>query len=253
MSPSDKPHPALRLYPEIAAGGYARNDGFVDFFQRVRSLVDADSAVLDFGAGRGAWNDDGSPQVFRRLRDLQGVAARVAGVDVDPVVLENESLDDTHLIEPGGTLPFGAQEFDVIIADHVFEHVSREDASAVSSELDRVLKPGGWIAARTPNRWGLIAIAARIVPNRVHVAVLRHLQPGRHAFDVFPTRYAMNTRADLSELFPSPAFTVMTYGHSGTQQYAGRSPLLWRVAGLIDRFTPDRFAPTLMVFIRKNA
>jgi len=242
-----------RLYPEIAAGGYSRHDGFVDFFLRVRSLLDAESTVLDFGAGRGAWTDGELAPLQRELRDLKGHVARVVGVDIDAEVLQNDSLDEVLQIEPGGALPFGDETFDLVLADYVLEHVNRADAPAVAAELARVLKQGGWVAARTPNKWGLIAIAARLVPNRLHVAALKHLQPGgRAAEDVFPTRYAMNTPRDLRRLFPEPEWTVTTYGHVGAQQYAGTSAVAWRLAAFLDRLTPPRFAPTLMVFIRKN-
>lgn len=244
---------AARLYPEIAVGGYSRHDGFVDFFLRVRSLLTAESAVLDFGAGRGAWTDGELAPMQRQLRDLRGDVARVVGVDVDPEVMQNKSLDEVFQVEPGGALPFGDGTFDLVLADHVLEHVDRADAPAVAAELARVLKVGGWIAARTPNKWGLIAIAARLVPNRLHVAVLKRLQPGRPAVDVFPTRYAMNTSRDLRRLFPEPQWTVTTYGHVGAQQYAGTSVGAWKLAAFLDRLTPPRFAPTLMVFVRKDA
>ncbi len=189
----------------------------------------------------------------RQLRDLKGDVARVVGVDVDPEVLQNDSLDEALLIEPGQALPFADEIFDLVLVDHVLEHVERADSHAVAAELGRVLRPGGWIAARTPNKWGLIAIAARLVPNRLHVAVLRRLQPGRLAEDVFPTRYAMNTHRDLQRLFPEPQWSLVTYGHVGSQQYAGTSAFAWRLAAFLDRLTPSRLAPTLMVFVRKNS
>lgn len=240
------------LYPEVIAGGYARNDGFVDFYVRVQSLLTHDSVILDFGAGRGGWNDSDTPQVFRALRDLQSKAAKVVGVDVDPIVLDNKSLDEAHQIDPAGRLPFDDDTFDLVLADYVLEHVDVDDAPLVAAEIGRVLKSGGWLCARTPNRWGLIGIAARVVPNRVHVSTLRRLQPGRQPQDVFPTRYAMNTKRDLDRLFPAPHWTVVTYGFPGVQQYAGASAVMWRTAAVIDRLTPPRMAPTLMVFARKN-
>lgn len=255
-SPGDELSPRqrteLRLYPEMAAGGYSRHDGFVDFFQRVRALLGSNSSVLDFGAGRGSWSLGGLAPLHVQLRDLRGSVARVVGVDIDPVVLQNQTLDETILIEPGDPLPFSDASFDLVLADYVLEHVSRTDAPEVAAELARVIKPDGWLAARTPNRWGLLAITARLVPNRLHVAVLKLLQPHREAVDVFPTRYAMNTRRDLRRLFPEPEWTLVVYGQVGLQQYAGSSPLAWRLAAFIDRLTPPRFAPTLMVFARKN-
>lgn len=45
-------------------------------------------------------------------------------------------------------IPFAAETFDVIICNHVLEHVP-DDAKAMS-ELCRVLKPGGWAILQTP-------------------------------------------------------------------------------------------------------
>jgi 2-polyprenyl-3-methyl-5-hydroxy-6-metoxy-1,4-benzoquinol methylase len=56
--------------------------------------------------------------------------------------------------------PFPNETFDLVVSDSTFEHVS--DAEQVASELDRVLKPGGWICARTPNRHGYVALLNRL-------------------------------------------------------------------------------------------
>src|SRR5690349_4236716 len=189
------------MYPEVAAGGFTRHDGFVDFYVRVGALISDETRVLDFGAGRGEWADGRLSDFHRKIRDFRPVAKEVVGIDVDPVVLENETLDSAYVITPGQPLPFEPASFDLVVADHVLEHVAREDAPAIVRDLERIIAPGGWFAARTPNKWGMIGIGARAVPNRMHVSVLRGLQPGRLAEDVFPTRYAMNTRKHLRRLF----------------------------------------------------
>ena len=56
----------------------------------------------------------------------------------------------------------------------------------------------------------------------MHVPVLRKLQPGRQAEDVFPVRYEMNTRKDLRRLFAPHA--VHVYGHASEPRYFGSSP-----------------------------
>lgn len=239
-----------RLYPEVEAGGFTRADGFVEFYSRVNALLEDDTEVLDFGAGRGLWATENLAPFHRQLRAVEKRAKRVVGVDVDEAVLENPTLAEAKLIEPGGPIPYPDGSFDMVIADHVLEHVDLASAAVVAGELLRVLRPGGWLAARTPNKWGMIGIGARAVPNGLHTRVLRRLQPDRKAEDVFPVRYQMNTRKDLRRLFPAPA-EVIVFGHSSEPRYFGESSVAWRTAQLVDRLTPPRLAPTLMVFVRK--
>jgi SAM-dependent methyltransferase len=245
-----RPHQTLaRLYPEAAVGGYTQLDGQVEFYTRVNALVGPDSQVLDFGAGRGHWAVDPMPEIARRLRMLKGRVARVVGTDVDDAVLTNPALDEARVVAPGEPLPYGDGTFVLVVGDHVLVHFFAEHAADVAAELMRLLKPGGWLAARTPNKWGLIGVGARAVPNSLHVRVLDRLQPGRKAEDVFPVRYSMNTRKDLRRLFPGHA--VHVYGHASEPTYFGRSAALWRVAAGVDRLTPPRLRPTLMVFVQK--
>ncbi len=246
------PNPTLRrLYPEAAAGGYSRKDGQIEFYTRINALVDQDSRVLDFGAGRGHWAVDPMPGMSKRLRWLKGRVAEVVGTDVDPVVTTNPALDTAIVTPIGEPLPLDDASFDLVVADYVLEHVNHDDAAALAQDVMRVLKPGGWFAARTPNKWGIIGLGARAVPNSLHVRMLDRLQPGRKAEDVFPTRYAMNTRKDLRRLFAPHATYV--YGHTSEPQYVGRSPVAWRAAAAFDQLTPPRLAATLMIFVQKEA
>src|SRR3546814_21093337 len=95
-----------------------------------------------------------------------------------------------HVLDASGKLPFEADAFDLIVSDYVFEHV--DDASAVARELQRVLRPGGWIAVRTPNRFGYLKLAASLVPNKWHDPVLGFVQPPRTTFYTFPTQHRPN-------------------------------------------------------------
>ena len=113
-----------------------------------------------------------------------------------------------------------------------------------------MLRPGGWLAARTPNKWGMIGIGARAVPNDLHTRVLRRLQPDRKAEDVFPVRYQMNTRKDLRRAVPGAS-------RADRLRTQLRAAVLRRVVGrLADRTagrptdTPEAGAD-LMVFVRK--
>lgn len=242
------PDPKAVLYPESSVGGFSRVDGTVAFYTRVNALLQRDMTVLDFGAGRGLFLD-AEPSYGRDLQQLRGKAARVIGVDVDPAVLSNPGLDDAHVVPVGEPLPVPDASVDLVVSDHVFEHV--DDPDAVVAELERVLKRGGWVCARTPNRHGYIALGARLVPNRLHARALTALQPGRQERDVFPTRYRLNTPAQLRAHFPADRWELVAYVHNPEPAYFGRSVAAWRVVDTVGRLLPRRLGATLMVFARK--
>ena len=222
-------------YPEISAGGFSRVDGAVAFYSRVQALLaelDGPVTIVDFGAGRGRTAED--PVPYRRgLQELRGPGRTVIGVDVDPVVVDNPRLDEGRIIGPDGRIPVDDASVDLVVSDWTFEHV--EDAERAAAELGRILKPGGWICSVTPNKWGFIALGARLVPNRLHVRALRKLQPGKREVDTFPTHYRMNTRRDLERLFPAPA---------------GGSRLAGGVLGLAHHL-PGPLRSVWMIFVQK--
>lgn len=239
-----------RLYPEVAAGGFSRVDGTVAFYGRVNALLSPTMTVMDFGAGRGAAAVE-DPVLYRRnLQTLKGRVREVIGVDIDPAVLGNPAVDRSIVASASGPLPLDDEAVDLIVADFSFEHVERPER--VSAELDRVLKPGGWICARTPSRSGYISVVARLVPNRWHATALRTLQPHRRAMDVFPTHYRLNTWKDLKRHFPTQRFLHCGYGHNGPPAYFGSR--LWVMRGVrsVMRHVPERFSPVLFVFMQKT-
>jgi len=79
--------------------GYSPNDGTIDFYQRINALAQPDLVFLDYGAGRGAWFEDSDNEVLRSLRHMQRKFAEVIGADVDPIVMENRSVDRTLVIK----------------------------------------------------------------------------------------------------------------------------------------------------------
>jgi SAM-dependent methyltransferase len=238
-----------RVYPEFGAGGFTRVDGSVEFYQRVNALLGPDATVLDLGAGRGVGGTD--PVAYRQgLSDLRGRAGQVIGLDVDPVVHENPQLDRALLIGPDGSYPLPDASVDLVVSDWTFEHI--DDPYTTVRELGRVLRPGGWVCARTPNKWGLIGMPTRVVPNRLHHAVLRWVQPRRKAVDAFPTRYRMNTRADLRALFPDRDWENCSYAVQCEPPYVADSVAVMRAVRTVQRVMPARMHDVLMVFMRKR-
>ena len=80
--------------------------------------------------------------------------------DVDAVdVYDNRPVSDSYRYHSGDStqLPFADQSFDVVLSNHVIEHVSDEQAQhAYLAELHRVLRLGGVGYLAVPNRWMLV-------------------------------------------------------------------------------------------------
>jgi SAM-dependent methyltransferase len=237
------------FYPENGAGGFSRCDGTVQFYQRVRALLRPDYVVLDFGAGRGAAYYQDSSLYRKSLRNLRGEGRRVIGVDVDPVVSSNPFIDEAVVIDPASPLPFPNDTFDVIVSDSTFEHVS--DAKWVARELDRVLKVGGWICARTPNRNGYVALMNRIVPARVGKRLVLWAQPNRTSGDIFPAHYRMNTFGTLNVLFPGDRYDHMSFAFDSEPRYHFNRRAIFLLLLVLHSLTPPPLRNTLMSFLHK--
>lgn len=238
-----------RFYPEQATGGFTRVSGSIEFYTRIASLIRPTDRVLDYGAGRGAQIDTDKTEYGRYLKTLKGRVAHVEGCDVDDAVFKNPYIDHAEVIDPAKPLPYADASFDLIFSSWVFEHVA--DPDMVSRELLRVLKPGGYICAVTPNKHGYISLAARLAGNARHVKFLQRIQPDRLDFDVFPTHYRLNTPAALNRYFGAAA-DVTVYGMSSEPSYYFNSAFLFRLFKLVHKLTPDNLHTALFIFIRKH-
>jgi SAM-dependent methyltransferase len=186
----------------------------------------------------------------RRLQGFKGRVARVVGVDIEPGVLVNPMLDDALVTAEGGPLPFPDATFDLVLADWVFEHL-REPAPAIA-EMARVLRPGGWVCARTTNRWGYVAIGARLIPRRLHQRVPHRLQPAREPESVFRGYYRLNTIRALKKAFPPSSFDLVVYPYDAEPAYAGEGRLGGAAASVVHRLVPPALATSLFLFARKR-
>ncbi len=235
---------------ESAAGGFSKVDGTVEFYSRVQALLPSDGVVVDFGAGRGQSQED--PVEWRRnLCDLRGGRRTVVGLDVHQVVKDNPVVDEAVLVSSSGELPLADGSVSFVVADWVFEHLSAPATTA--TELARTVVPGGWVCARTPNKWGYVALGARAVPKDRRSTVLRRLQPFRAEKDVFPTLYLLNTRAAIRRAFPPHLWLDCTYTYNPDPSYIGQS-----IAGHLaimawQRVCPPSMATTLHIFLQRRS
>jgi SAM-dependent methyltransferase len=238
------------FFPERAAGGFTRIDGTVQFYTRVNALIEPEMTVVDLGAGRGAISESGA-KVHRALCDLRGKAKNVIGVDVDRAVLDNPIVNEARVYD-GRVMPLNDQSVDLIVADNTFEHI--QDPTLFASEIYRVLKPDGWLCARTPHLYSALVLAASVIPNRQHASALRHIQPTRQAQDTFPTTYKLNSRRALNQHFPSRTWDKHSFTWSPEPAYHFNSSIIYGFFLLYQYIKQPLFGgEVLMIFMRKKA
>lgn len=163
------------------------------FAARIRAVLTPDSCVLDLGAGAG----------IVTAMNFRGEARRVCGIDLDTRVTENPFLDEGRVCD-ANSIPYPDESFDLIFSDNVFEHLDQPEL--VLREAARVLKPGGRLLFKTPNRRHYMPLIARMTPHRFHQFVNR--LRGRAEADTFPTFYRANTPQDIRDLASSSGFWV---------------------------------------------
>lgn len=238
-----------RHYPEARFGGFSDIDGDLIFYNRVRALADESFHVLDVGCGRGALADASLPYK-REMCRLDTRCASVVGIDVDPAAETNPFVTEFRLITDARRWPVPDHSIDLCICNWVIEHV--RNPTVFFSEARRVLRPGGFFCARTPNIHSYFGLASRIVPAQLHVKVGTLGQRKDNSADFFPTVYACNTRRELVHALTALGFDCCVYPYEAEPNYLMFSKLLFRLGVLHQRFAPRRFRLALFVFARKS-
>jgi uncharacterized protein (TIGR03437 family) len=97
--------------------------------------------LLDLGCGKGSFS-------YRECRS-RIVALDSAFADVAPATLQKTEGRVHCVVGNGAELPLASGSMDLVIANHVFEHV--EQPRHVAREISRVLKPSGVLFASIPD------------------------------------------------------------------------------------------------------
>jgi SAM-dependent methyltransferase len=130
----------------------------------------------------------------------------VSAVDVVDERVVTDGVDFTSV--EGTAVPFDDGTFDVVVSNHVIEHVGdRADQRAHLDELWRVLRPGGWVYLAMPNRWSLVEPHFRLpllswLPRSLRSPYVRRLGRGER-YDCDPL-----SRRELRALLAEVGFEV---------------------------------------------
>jgi len=110
--------------------------------------------LLEIGTGTGG--------IARYFGTHQEMTIQVDAVDVVDVRRTGEGFN-FHLVE-GTALPFEDNTFDVVVSNHVIEHVGAHDEQLQHlRELKRVMRTDGIGYMAVPNRWMLVEPHYRLV------------------------------------------------------------------------------------------
>jgi SAM-dependent methyltransferase len=119
----------------------------------LRPFAERRLRLLEIGTGSGA--------IAHYFATRRGFDCEVDAVDV----VDQRQVEDGYRFQTvaGVELPFGDESFDVVISNHVIEHVGGAgDQRSHLREIARVLRPQGIAYLATPNRWQPVELHYRL-------------------------------------------------------------------------------------------
>jgi ubiquinone/menaquinone biosynthesis C-methylase UbiE len=133
-----------------------------------------------------------------------------------------------------GTIPFADNTFEFVTSFMVMEHVA-EPASFLA-EIARVLKPGGLYVGQSIHAIHYVTLIRRLFDLAPHSWVQRLVKKlyGREEHDTFPTCYRLNTQRAITRAARAADLTCVDWRSYSSQGYFLFSPLLCRMAVLVD-------------------
>jgi glycosyltransferase involved in cell wall biosynthesis len=134
----------------------------------------AGARVLDVGAGSGV--------IAASLAERVRPEGRVVGVDLVDQRVVSEGYEFLQVADTD--LPFEAESFDLVVSNHVLDHVGGSPEKAHHlEEIRRVLRPGGACYLAVANRWVLVEPHFRLpflswLPSRLRTPYVRLTRRG---------------------------------------------------------------------------
>jgi SAM-dependent methyltransferase len=178
--------------------------------------------IVEFGAGP-------SNATSRFLSSL----GSVTGVDIDEEVLSNDALAQA-IVYDGSATGLNTASYDLCVSNYLLEHLA--DPAAHFREVARLLRPGGQYVFRTPNMFHYVAVAAAVLPHRIHEVLANRLRSLDGAHAPYPTFYRANSRGRLTRLAADAGLRVLELRMVEREPVYGRtSPLLFYPMLLYER------------------
>lgn len=159
-------------------GLHAMNPARADYFQRSVEALGGSlhgARILDVGCGGGILAEE----LARRGADVVGVDRSVPSLDA--ALRHRGTLAVRYAGSDAAAMPFAEGAFDGVVSSDFLEHVF--DLDAVTREIARVVKPGGFVLFDTINR----TLLSRIVVIWVMELIARRIPRHTHDWKMFVT------------------------------------------------------------------
>ena len=131
-----------RYYAYLRAQGYSTSDALLDVLRVYLPRFEGLAHVADVGCGHGEF-----------LAMLRAAGHEVAGVDVDPAMVEACRTQgfEVALSDAESWLRSRPGHFDAVFSSNVIEHLPAETVRAWVAAAFAALRPGGMLLLATPN------------------------------------------------------------------------------------------------------
>ena len=184
--------------------------------------------MLDFGAGTG--------ELTAHLV-ASGLTLRLTAIDLLPPPVYDQAVTWLQA-DLNGPVPLPAESFDAIVSAEVIEHL--ENPRAVFRELNRLLRPGGYLLLTTPNQESLRSLAS--------LAVRGHFVDFLDSS--YPAHITALVRHDFVRIAAETGFEAPKFSYTATGAVPGFPSVSWQ--GLsFGRLRGRRFSDNLVVVARK--
>ena len=227
-------------------GKFSTNDGTIDFYLRVRTLINKKKVVLDLGAGEGFWfKDKSNIKIRKSIQYLKKDVKKLYTADIDRSVLKNKS-SHKNLIMKKNFIPLKKNSIDIIICDWVFEHI--ENPTTFYAEINRVLKKSGVLCVRTPHKFSYVSIISDILEgSSFKDFLLKKTQPGKKEY--FKSFYRLNTKNKINKIFKYYSKKIFIFIPDPAYYFS--SKLFFIFFRLIHFLFPKFFSGILICFLKK--
>jgi len=228
-------------------GKLSVNDGTIDFYLRVRTVIDKSKTVLDLGAGSGNWLNDKQAKVMTKtIQFLKNDVKRLYAADIDRAVLKNKSSHKNFLIRKN-KIPLKSNSIDVIISDWTFEHIKKPEIFAI--EINRILKKNGKICVRTPHRFNYVSLVNTLTEGTsIKNFLLKKSQPGKKNY--FKSYYKINTYKDIKNLFSN--YKIEYFIFNPNPAYYFDSIIIYHIFKIIHTVLPNFFVGIIYCILTKK-